>query len=100
MQNIAGKIDIYFNEGLIDLKRQKTLCGDAGYRSRYLPHAKRALYHLSYTPTIYVLSVFLCTFNNTSGENYLSLGIFQYITSYSILTHYKIWGRPEIIKIR
>ena len=26
--------------------------GDAGYRSRYLPHAKRALYHLSYTPWI------------------------------------------------
>ena len=24
--------------------------GDAGYRSPYLPHAKRALYHLSYTP--------------------------------------------------
>ena len=24
--------------------------GDAGYRSRYLSHAKRALYHLSYTP--------------------------------------------------
>ena len=26
--------------------------GDAGYRSRYLSHAKRALYHLSYTPLI------------------------------------------------
>ena len=25
--------------------------GDAGYRSLYLSHAKRALYHLSYTPT-------------------------------------------------
>ena len=24
--------------------------GDAGYRSRYLSHAKRALYHLSYIP--------------------------------------------------
>jgi hypothetical protein len=24
--------------------------GDAGYRSLYLSHAKRALYHLSYTP--------------------------------------------------
>nr|PNR63520.1 hypothetical protein PHYPA_001946 [Physcomitrium patens] len=24
--------------------------GDAGYRSRYLSHAKRALFHLSYTP--------------------------------------------------
>ena len=25
--------------------------GDAGYRSLYLSHAERALYHLSYTPT-------------------------------------------------
>lgn len=24
--------------------------GEAGYRSLYLPHAKRALYHLSYIP--------------------------------------------------
>ena len=26
-------------------------CGGAGYRSRYLSHAKRALYHLSYAPS-------------------------------------------------
>ena len=26
--------------------------GDAGYRSLYLSHAERALYHLSYTPTV------------------------------------------------
>ena len=32
--------------------------GGAGYRSRYLSHAKRALYHLSYAPSLeYVLSV-------------------------------------------
>ena len=29
---------------------QKYLVGGAGYRSRYLSHAKRALYHLSYAP--------------------------------------------------
>ena len=29
------------------------ICGGAGYRSRYLSHAKRALYHLSYTPSCY-----------------------------------------------
>ena len=27
-------------------------CGGAGYRSRYLSHAKRALYHLSYAPNL------------------------------------------------
>jgi hypothetical protein len=26
--------------------------GDAGYRSLYLSHAERALYHLSYTPIV------------------------------------------------
>ena len=30
--------------------------GGAGYRSRYLSHAKRALYHLSYGPPLYQLS--------------------------------------------
>ena len=30
----------------------KTKCGDAGYRSLYLSHAERALYHLSYTPQV------------------------------------------------
>jgi hypothetical protein len=29
---------------------QKDFLGGAGYRSRYLSHAKRALYHLSYAP--------------------------------------------------
>ena len=32
-------------------KKQKR-CGGAGYRSLYLSHAKRALYHLSYTPIV------------------------------------------------
>ena len=32
------------------IKIQRKGFGDAGYRSRYLSHAKRALYHLSYTP--------------------------------------------------
>ena len=31
---------------------QKILVGDAGYRSPYLSHAKRALYHLSYIPCV------------------------------------------------
>jgi hypothetical protein len=30
----------------------KNIIGDAGYRSRYLSHAKRALFHLSYTPVL------------------------------------------------
>ena len=31
-------------------KKSQKKSGGAGYRSRYLPHAKRALYHLSYAP--------------------------------------------------
>ena len=30
---------------------KKKSCGDGGYRSPYLSHAKRALYHLSYVPS-------------------------------------------------
>jgi hypothetical protein len=35
--------------------------GGAGYRSRYLSHAKRALYHLSYAPRYFMyLILFTC----------------------------------------
>ena len=39
----------------------KKVLGGAGYRSRYLSHAKRALYHLSYAPLDDVHSSFLIT---------------------------------------
>jgi hypothetical protein len=39
-------------------KQQQKIVGGAGYRSPYLSHAKRALYHLSYTPCLVeVLSI-------------------------------------------
>jgi hypothetical protein len=46
--------------GWTDLESRGKLCrglnqnilGDAGYRSPYLSHAKRALYHLSYVPWV------------------------------------------------
>ena len=38
-------------EGLGSELRRKKSCGDGGYRSPYLSHAKRALYHLSYVPS-------------------------------------------------
>ena len=34
----------------IRIRQKGTAIGDAGYRSPYLSHAKRALYHLSYIP--------------------------------------------------
>ena len=45
--------------------KQKILFGGAGYRSRYLSHAKRALYHLSYTPIGYIYTrIFqICRYN-------------------------------------
>ena len=33
-------------------KRKAKTFGDGGYRSPYLSHAKRALYHLSYVPIV------------------------------------------------
>ena len=32
-------------------QKKMTKSGAAGYRSQYLSHAKRALYHLSYSPS-------------------------------------------------
>ena len=39
----------------------QNVLGGAGYRSRYLSHAKRALYHLSYAPSIDNKSCILLT---------------------------------------
>ena len=44
--------------------------GVAGYRSPYLSHAKRALYHLSYDPFVShpKIVLYICTFFNFGGE--------------------------------
>lgn len=56
---IIGSIKVKFGVSLHtggQMKTGKPSCcaakgsGDGGYRSPYLPHAKRALYHLSYIP--------------------------------------------------
>ena len=39
-------------------KKIQKFNGGAGYRSRYLSHAKRALYHLSYAPNCTKMWVF------------------------------------------
>ena len=44
---------------------QEKIVGDAGYRSPYLSHAKRALYHLSYVPI--VLAVLFLSDTNTKS---------------------------------
>ena len=40
-----GVVDVRFIESLVTIQN-----GEAGYRSPYLSHAKRALYHVSYIP--------------------------------------------------
>ena len=56
-----GKLNWFFTKNLCNLifsemfysnQKIKLYCGGAGYRSRYLSHAKRALYHLSYAPVL------------------------------------------------
>ena len=39
-------------------KSKCKMVGGAGYRSRYLSHAKRALYHLSYAPILIEVRIF------------------------------------------
>ena len=56
--SIPGRCNciFFYSEGSLEchIRHRKRLCGGAGYRSPYLSHAKRALYHLSYTPWLRV----------------------------------------------
>lgn len=55
--------------------------GDAGYRSPYLSHAKRALYHLSYIPELLSLQLnFYWTKNNGYQSTAIKLAI---VSSYN-----------------
>ena len=47
----------------------KKVLGGAGYRSRYLSHAKRALYHLSYAPIVILLTrICIYQFQKLKGQ--------------------------------
>ena len=52
--------------------------GDAGYRSPYLSHAKRALYHLSYIPC-YAHHVDLCQIVFHGHGNWRKVGLDQFL---------------------
>ena len=48
--SIPGRCKVFEAFPQKDAKKKNS--GDAGYRSPYLSHAKRALYHLSYVPKL------------------------------------------------
>ena len=66
--------NFYFNEHfeVRETKEwdKKKVFGGAGYRSRYLSHAKRALYHLSYAPCVKSSTCVTC-FTSTILLNYI-----------------------------
>ena len=45
----------FVSQNKIELSKPRNYFGDAGHRSPYLSHAKRALYHLSYIPVPFKL---------------------------------------------
>ena len=49
MEELFTKLNFYFKKLTYSL--EKIFIWNAGYRSLYLSHAKRALYHLSYIPS-------------------------------------------------
>ena len=53
---INGDVRILFDNNTKTETKEKEKTGGEGYRSPYLSHAKRALYHLSYTPFLLILS--------------------------------------------
>ena len=52
--------------------------GGAGHRSPYLSHAKRALYHLSYTPSD---DLMLLSSSPDAAENLIHISDFSYSTA-------------------
>ena len=58
---VARSLPLYKNSKCTKEKITKNIIGDAGYRSPYLSHAKRALYHLSYIPFVNIGTTdFIC----------------------------------------
>ena len=66
------------SQNKVEWSKPRKCFGDAGHRSPYLSHAKRALYHLSYIPV-------LLSFELASEQNqwYIS---FRFVTSCQFLT--------------
>lgn len=54
LSNVVHKSNKITTKSSIKKKKKKTF-GDAGHRSPYLSHAKRALYHLSYAPILFLI---------------------------------------------
>ena len=56
--SIPGRCKVF---AVVSCEMCQKISGDAGYRSPYLSHAKRALYHLSYVPKLgTMMSEFRC----------------------------------------
>ena len=70
---------------------KQTYCGDAGHRSLYLSHAKRALYHLSYIPnkrTYYFYKIKTHeSFTNYSDEILQTVSLFLLNINFSNSTY-------------
>ena len=68
----------FVSQNKVEWSKPRKCFGDAGHRSPYLSHAKRALYHLSYIPV-------LLSFELASEQNqwYIS---FRFVTSCQFLT--------------
>ena len=66
-------------------KQNKNNNGDAGYRSPYLSHAKRALYHLSYIPCWPFVLLLPILFKSTSGYGNL-------FVQENLLSQWKLWN--------
>ena len=89
-----GKLNWFFTKNLCNLifsemfysnQKIKLYCGGAGYRSRYLSHAKRALYHLSYAPVLRHDSIIFCFISACQYDlqwfsRYTNLSISGYFT--------------------
>ena len=70
--------------------RRKGKVGGEGHRSPYLSHAKRALYHLSYTPFLLILSFYTLSLLANTIPELCSIDIILPLWGYSSIIHFYV----------
>ena len=81
LYRVVNSFPFFTNEKKTESSNPKKCLGDAGHRSSYLSHAKRALYHLSY---ILVMISLRASFWTQFMKNWLSI-----CNELSIPSHYQ-----------
>ena len=74
--------------------------GGAGYRSRYLSHAKRALYHLSYAPFDFINFLYQFAISEYSNfDKRIKSDVWRRRASFPVPLAYKASSSPYVLRL-